>query len=55
MKGVPGVMVLLSQVLPLSSFSGSLMPCTRRGRHRASVQNFTETHPHSARLVPAGT
>lgn len=27
MKGVPGVMVLLSHVCPVSSFSGSLMPC----------------------------
>lgn len=28
MKGVPGVMVLLSQACPPSSFSGSLMPCS---------------------------
>ncbi len=30
MNGVPGVMVLLSHACPLSSFSGSLMPCGRR-------------------------
>ena len=29
MKGVPGVMVLLSHACPPSPFSGSLMPCRK--------------------------
>lgn len=40
MKGVPGVMVLLSHVSLLSGF-GTLMPCAVvRGGHHGSIQHL---------------